>query len=103
MDDITQTSSTGSLATRHVRMGLAFSQELSLDLNVFLAFYRYARERIFIEALNFFLLVRSPCGLSTMTAPFLSLGFSFKFPHGLFFAFIYAPLFNGMCNDVLAR
>ena len=48
------------LVTRHNKLGVPFVQELQLDANVFLAFYDYAKDRLFIEALHFFLLVRDP-------------------------------------------
>lgn len=46
---------------RHLEKALAFSDELRLDPNVFLAFYEDARNRLFLEALNFWIQVRRKC------------------------------------------
>lgn len=50
------TSASHSL--RHAKIATNFADDLKLDPNVFIGFYQYARKKLFLEALNFFLEVR---------------------------------------------
>jgi len=45
---------------RHLEKALAFVDELRLDPRVFFAFYQEAKDRLFLEALNFWVQVESP-------------------------------------------
>jgi len=68
---------TPAMLSKQLKLAAPFIQELMLDPNVFLSFYLYAKERMFLEALHFILLVDSPSSISRFFSPSFSPPFEF--------------------------